>query len=155
MFFKIKHFFNKLILSLFFILSACQLQEPVKNHGILFLENRSNKLVLNSSNKNDTLKIFGQPHTKSIGNENQWIYIERTLSKGKFHKLGQNVLDKNNVLVLSFDKYGVLVKKDFYDKEDIKNISFSTEKTENQLSRKSFVETFLSSIREKMYGGKK
>ena len=154
MFFKIKHFFNKLILPLFLILSACQLQEPVKNHGILFLENRSNKLVLNSSNKNDTLKIFGQPHTKSIGNENQWIYIERTLSKGKFHKLGKNVLDKNNVLVLSFDKHGVLVKKDFYDKEDIKNISFSTEKTENQLSRKSFVETFLSSVREKMYGNK-
>ena len=30
-------------------------KEPEKNHGILFLENRSNKLVLNKSNKNDVI----------------------------------------------------------------------------------------------------
>ena len=116
MFFKFKHCLQYFSYLLFLILSACQLQEPVKNHGILFLENRSNKLVLNTSNKNDTLKVFGQPHTKSVDNENQWIYIERTLSKGKFHNLGKNVLETNNVLVLSFDKYGVLIKKDFYKK---------------------------------------
>ena len=140
MFFKIKHFFNTILITLFLFLLACQLQDPVKNHGILFLENRSNKLVLNSSNKNDALKVFGQPHTKSLGDENQWIYIERTLSKGKFHKLGQNVLQTNNVLILYFDKYGVLIKKDFFNKEDIKKTTFSNDKTQNQLSKKSFVE---------------
>ena len=143
------------LLFTFIFLLNCQLQEPTKNHGILFLENRSNKLVLNSSNKNDALKVFGQPHTKSLGDENQWIYIERTLSKGRFHKLGQNVLQTNNVLILYFDKYGVLIKKDFFNKEDIKKTTFSKDKTQNQLSKKSFVETFLSSVKEKMYGGKK
>ena len=128
------------------------MQEPVKNHGILFLENRSNKLVLNNSNKNDTLKIFGQPHTRSLDNDDQWIYIERTLSKGKFHKLGQHTLKTNNVLILTFDKYGVLKNKDFYNKNDIKKISFSKKSTENKLSKKSFVESFLSSVKEKMYG---
>ena len=128
------------------------MQEPVKNHGILFLENRSNKLVLNNSNKNDTLKIFGQPHTRSLDNDDQWIYIERTLSKGKFHKLGQHTLKTNNVLILTFDKYGVLRNKDFYNKNDIKKISFSKKSTENKLSKKSFVESFLSSVKEKMYG---
>ena len=155
MFFKIKHFFNTILITLFLFLLACQLQDPVKNHGILFLENRSNKLVLNSSNKNDALKVFGQPHTKSLGDENQWIYIERTLSRGRFHKLGQNVLQTNNVLILYFDKYGVLIKKDFFNKEDIKKITFSKDKTENKLSKKSFVETFLSSVKEKMYGSRK
>ena len=155
MFFYLKYHINKIYLLVFFILLGCQLQEPVKNHGILFLENRSNKLVLLETNKNDTLKIFGQPHTKSMNDEDQWIYIERTLSKGKFHKLGQNVLKTNNVLILTFDKFGVLVKKDFYNKEDIKKISFSKKETENQLSKKSFVETFLSSVKEKMYGQKK
>ena len=130
------------------------MQEPVQNHGILFLENRANKLDIKNSNKNDALKVLGQPHTKSMTNEDQWIYIERTLSKGKFHKLGQNVIKTNNVLVLSFDKYGILIKKDLYNKEDIKRISFSKSKTENQLSKKSFVESFLSSIKEKMYGNR-
>tara|TARA_B110001452_G_scaffold243130_1_gene226311 strand:+ start:971 stop:1435 length:465 start_codon:yes stop_codon:yes gene_type:complete len=153
MFFNIKHYCNKLLLFfLLFILLNCQLQEPVKNHGILFLENRSNKLVLNNSNKNDTLKIFGQPHTRSLDNDDQWIYIERTLSKGKFHKLGQHTLKTNNVLILTFDKYGVLKNKDFYNKNDIKKISFSKKSTENKLSKKSFVESFLSSVKEKMYG---
>tara|TARA_B100001559_G_C16349744_1_gene552096 strand:+ start:346 stop:810 length:465 start_codon:yes stop_codon:yes gene_type:complete len=154
MFFYIKHQINKILLIIFFILLSCQLQEPVKNHGILFLENRANKLEIKNSNKNDALKVLGQPHTKSMANEDQWIYIERTLSKGKFHKLGQTIVKTNNVLVLSFDKYGILLKKDLYNKDDIKKISFSKNKTENQLSKRSFVESFLSSIKEKMYGNR-
>ena len=152
MFICSKYHLSKLFILLLIIVTHCQLQEPEKNHGILFLENRSNKLIVNTSNKNDTIAVFGHPHTKSLGNENQWIYIERILTKGKFHKLGRNVMETNNVLVLSFNKYGVLEKKDFYNKNDIKNISFSDDKTENQLSKKSFVESFLSSVKEKMYG---
>ena len=41
-------FKNHLVQSIFllFILLGCQLQDASKNHGILFLENRSNELVL-------------------------------------------------------------------------------------------------------------
>ncbi len=46
-----KKHFSKLFILLLIIVTHCQLQEPAKNHGILFLENRSNKLVLNKSNK--------------------------------------------------------------------------------------------------------
>lgn len=155
MFFEFKYHSNKLLLILFFILINCQLQEPTKNHGILFLENRSNKLVINESNKNDTIQIMGQPHSTSINDKNIWVYLERTLSKGKFHKLGRHVLKTNNVLVLNFDKYGVLTKKDFYDKNDIEKVSFSKSETDNELTKTSFVEKFLSSIRQKMYGNKK
>ena len=77
MFFYLKNHINKIYTLIFFILLGCQLQEPVKNHGILFLENRSNKLVLLETNKNDVIKIFGQPHTKSMNDKDQWIYIER------------------------------------------------------------------------------
>ena len=34
-------------------------------------------------------------------------------------------------------------------------VMFSDKETVNELSQKSFVERFLSSIREKMYGGRK
>ena len=132
-----------------------QLQEPDKNHGILFLENRSNKLIIDKSNKNDVLKVIGQPHSKSIGNEDIWMYLERTLSKGKYHKLGRHILKSNNALVLTFNKYGILKSKKFYNKDDIQKIAFSDKKTENKLTKKSFVESFLSSVREKMYRNKK
>ncbi len=133
---------------------GCQLQEPAKNHGILFLENRSNKLVVNKSNKNDVESIIGKPHSKSISNIDLWFYIERTLVKGKYHKLGKHVLKSNNVLVLEFDKYGILTDKEFYNKDDIEKIAFSKDETQNELSKKSFVATFLSSMKEKMYGDK-
>ena len=155
MLFKIEHFYIKFLLIIFVILTSCQLQEPSKNHGIIFLENRSKKLVVNQSNQNDVLSIFGQPHTKSITNESIWIYIERILSKGKYHQLGKHVLKENNTLVLEFDKYGVLKSKKFYDIEALNNLKFSKNKNENDLSKKSFVDSFLSSVKEKMYSRRK
>ena len=155
MFFFAKHHFKKIIYTLFFILLGCQIQESAKNHGILFLENRSNELTVDISNKNDVLKIIGHPHSKSINDEDMWLYIERTLGKGKYHKLGKHVLKSNNTLVLLFDKYGVLKSKKFYTKEDIKKIAFSDKETNNDLSKKSFVQSFLSSVRQKMYGNRK
>ena len=152
--FRFKYHFNYIYLFLFFILLGCQLQDPDKNHGIIFLENRSNKLVINKSNKNDVIKIIGNPHSKSYNDDNTWLYIERTLSKGKYHKLGQHILKANNALVLNFDKYGVLKSKKVYTKEDIQRITFSNEKTENKLTKKSFIESFLSSVKQKMYGNK-
>ena len=151
MFFYFKNHFYIIFISIFIFLTGCQLQDPDKNHGIIFLENRSQKLVVNQTNKNDVVRIIGNPHSTSIENDNIWIYLERTLTKGKYHKLGRHVLKTNNVLVLYFDKYGVLKTKEIYNKDDIKNVKFSTKKTDNKLSQRSFVETFLQSIKQKMY----
>ena len=152
--FFFKNHIIPILISFFLILIGCKLQEPYQNHGIVYLKNRSDKLKINYSNKNDVIKIIGQPHSKSIDDKNEWFYIERVLTKGDYHKLGQNVLKENNILVLNFDKYGVLKEKTFFDKNDKKNILFSTNKTDNELTQKSFVEKFLSSIRTKMYGSR-
>ena len=131
------------------------MQEPTKNHGIVFLKNRSDELIVNKSNKNDAIRIIGQPHSKSINDDDIWIYLERTLTKGKYHKLGKHVLKKNNTLVLKFDKFGILKSKKIYDKNDTNKITFSEKETKNELSKKSFVESFLSSVKQKMYGNRK
>tara|TARA_Y200000002_G_scaffold300306_1_gene255301 strand:- start:297 stop:629 length:333 start_codon:yes stop_codon:yes gene_type:complete len=110
---------------------------------------------MNQSNINDVIDILGQPHSKSISDDNQWIYIERVLTKGEFHKLGQNILKTNNVLILSFDKYGILKEKKIFDKKDIKDIEFSEKNTENKLAQKSFIEKFLNSLKTRMYSNKK
>ena len=155
MFFCFKNHFNKSCIVLFIILTSCQLQEPIKNHGIIFLENRSNKLIINKSNKNDVIKIIGQPHSKSINDDDIWIYLERTLGKGKYHKLGKNVLKKNNTLVLKFDKFGILKSKKIFNKNNTNKIAFSEKETKNELTKKSFVESFLMSLKQKMYGNRK
>ena len=154
MFFSIKYHIKKVILLSFFILVNCQLQQPLKTHGIVYLENRSKQLELNITNKNDVIKILGQPQVRDEDEDKTWIYIERILTKGKYHKLGQHKLKTNNTLILNFDKYGVLISKDLYDKNKINKIEFSNKQTENNLSKKSFVETFLNSVKKKMYGTK-
>ena len=150
MFFNLRHYFlcfSLLILST----TSCQLQEPAKNHGIIFLENRSNKLIVNKSNQNDVISIIGMPHSKSITDISEWIYIERILTKGKYHKLGKHILTTNNVLVLQFDNYGILETKELLTKSDLQKVAFTKNSTKNELTRKSFVEKFLSSIKQKMY----
>ena len=153
---KSKHLISKnLIIILVFLLANCQLQESKNLHGINYLENRKNILTVNKSNKNDVLKLLGNPHSKSINNENRWFYFERMISKGELHKLGRNILKKNNILEIEFDKYDVIVSKKIYTKDDMKKIKVSKKRTENTVSEKSFLNSFLSSLKQKMYGAKR
>ena len=78
-----------------------------------------------------------------------WIYIERTKTRGKLLKLGQNVMLKSNILVLEFDNYGVLAKKDFYDKNKMNQIKFDKEATAYEGKKENFIYSFLSSVRQK------
>ena len=142
-------------LLLFVILISCQFQESIKTHGIIYLENRSKMLNIKQSNKNDVIKAIGQPQIKSYDNDDMWIYIERVLTKGSIHRLGKNVLKENNILALRFDKYGILTEKKLFQKDEINNIDFSKKITENEITKKSFVASFLESVRQKMYQGRK
>ena len=132
------------------LLVGCQRNEVIKSHGISYLEKREKLIIVKQSNKNDAIKIFGQPATKGMTNDNTWIYIERTQTRGKLTKLGRNYLKKNNVLVLEFDKYGVLQNKEFYNKKNMKKVNFAKNITENEIRKENFIYSFLSSIRQKM-----
>ena len=153
-FFHIKKITFALLISLIF-LKGCQRNEVIKTHGLAYLEKREKLMLINQTNKNDALKILGHPATKGLKDENLWIYIERTQSRGKLLKMGRDYLKKNNVLVLEFNKYGVLSSKEFYNKEDMKKVAFSKEITENEIRKENFIYSFLSRIRTKMDTKKK
>jgi len=138
-----------LVIILFFI-TACKQNEVIKTHGIAYLDKREKLIIVNESNKNDTVNILGQPSTKGMTDDNLWIYIERTITRGKLLKFGRNYIKKNNVLVLEFDKYGIVKKKEFYDKEKMKKVDFAKNITENDIRKQNFIYSFLSSIRQKM-----
>jgi len=155
--YKFEHV-NKVIFFLItslLLFTACQRNEVLKTHGISYLEKREKLILVNKSNKNDTIKLLGQPATKGMTNDNLWIYIERTKTRGKILKLGRNYLKKNNVLILEFNKYGILNKKAFYDKNKMNKVKFAKAITENDLRKENFIYSFLSSIRQKMDKKKK
>jgi len=128
----------------------CQRNKVIKSHGIIFLEKREALLKTSVTNKNDVVDILGQPHIRSMKDKNTWLYIERTKTRGSVHRLGQNILLNNNVLVVKFNKYGILEEKIFYDKNKMNDHKFKKEVTDNVVKRGSFLESFLSSIRRKM-----
>ena len=148
---KCKHY-NLLILILFLtlFLSNCQRNKVINSHGIMYLENRQELLKINESNKNDVINRLGPPHSTSINKDDTWIYIERTKTRGKIYTLGREVLVNNNVLVVSFNEYGIVKEKIFYDKDNMKDYKFSKVETENDIKKGSFVTSFLQSLRQKM-----
>jgi outer membrane protein assembly factor BamE (lipoprotein component of BamABCDE complex) len=143
-----------IFLSLIFLIS-CQQSNVIKTHGIAYLDKREKLITLNKTNKNDVISFLGKPATKGMTNDNLWIYIERTKSRGKILKLGKNYLTKNNVLVVEFNKYGIVSNKKFYDINNMKNLEFAQTITENEVKKENFIYSFLSSIRQKMETSKK
>ena len=120
-----------------------------------YLEKREKLVTIKKSNKNDVIQILGHPSTTGMTDNNTWIYIERTKTRGKLLKLGRNQLVKNNVLVLNFNKYGILGKKTFFDINDMNEIDFEKEVTLNDTKSENFIYSFLSSIRSKMEAKRK
>jgi len=57
---------------------------------------------------------------------------------------------KNDVLVLEIDSYGILKKKEFYNKEDMENIKVVEATTEVGFKKNSFIYDFMSSMRQKI-----
>ena len=132
------------------IVANCSFNKVAKHHGVPFLEKKQSSLVINKTNKNDIMKILGNPSTKSKFDNDVWIYIEREQTQSGLTKLGRMKIYKNDVLVLEIDDYGVLKNKKFYNKEDMKEIKIVKSTTESGFKKNTFVYSFMSSMRQKI-----
>ena len=122
----------------------------VKHHGVPFLEKKQSKLIVNKSNKNDIKVILGNPSTISKFDNDVWIFIERKQTQSKIKNLGKMEIFTNNVLVLELDNYGILKKKDFYNKDDMEKIEIAETITKNKYQKDAFIYNFLSSMRQRV-----
>ena len=139
---------NIFLISLFLILSNCSLNLVDDHHGVYFIEKKMKKIEVNSTNRNDLIRILGEPSTRSSFDNDVWIYIERKITNTHF--FGKRELIVNNVLVLEIDGRGLLAKIEFFNKEDMKKINFDKDKTDIAYGKKSFVYDFLASMRQKI-----
>ena len=137
-----------IILTLF--LTNCKLNKIVNHHGIHNLELKSEELIVNQTNINDIKKILGPPSSKSYFDNDILIYLERKTSNSKLLKLGKRKLLTNNVLLLEIDNKGMLVKKDFLDKDDLNKLKISKKVTGIKTQKESFIKQALSNIVDKI-----
>ena len=93
------------IIVILLLLSNCQRNPVINTHGVAFLDKKQKNLIIDKTNKNDVKKFLGHPSTVSTFDNSIWIYIERTITRGKLLKFGQNITYKNNVLALESVSY--------------------------------------------------
>ena len=134
----------------FFLITSCTINNVVKKHGVRNLEKKQKNLITLEANKNDIQEILGPPSSKSVFDNDLWIYIEREITNDKLLKLGKEKLITNNVLFIEIDSKGLLVNKSFYDINEMNETKLSKLSTEAKYTKKSFIYDFLSSMRQKI-----
>ena len=138
------------IILIILINTSCSFKNVVKHHGVHFLEKKQTELKILESNTNDTKKILGYPSTKNTFDNDIWIYIERKTTVSQIRTLGKKKLLTNNVLVLEFNKRGILLKKDFYTMEDMNNIKIAKDQTDVLSQKDTFVRSIITTLRQKI-----
>ena len=78
------------------------------------------------------MKILGNPSTTSKFDNDVWIYIERKQTQSQLKRLGKMKIYKNDILILEIDDYGILKKKEFYNKDDMEKIKIVEATTEEK-----------------------
>ena len=132
------------------IVANCSIKKVVKHHGVPYLEKKQSSLTIDRSNKNDIRELLGTPSTTSKFDNDVWIYIERKQTQSELKNLGRMKIYENNVLVLEIDDKGILKKKDFYNKDDMKKIKIVKSTTESGFRKNTFIYDFMSSMRQKL-----
>ena len=139
-----------LVITGILFITNCTLNKVEKHHGTIFLEKKKDEIVINKFNKNDVTEVLGPPSTKSVFEDDTWIYLENVKTNSKLRKFGKRTLVKNNILILEFDKYGMLITKEYLTKDDINKIKFEDKITTVDYSQQSVVTKMLSGLRDKI-----
>ena len=138
------------IIIIILFLSSCSFDKVVKHHGVHYLEKKQKDIVVFSNNLNDVRSLLGPPSTKNSFDNDIWIYIERKPTVSQVRTLGKRKILINNVLVLEFDNRGLLVKKEFIDKDQMNKIKISQNETSVLSKKDTFIRSVITSLKHKI-----
>ena len=138
------------IIIIILFLSSCSLNKVVKHHGVHFLDKKQKKIEIFSNNLNDVRSLLGPPSTKNSFDNDIWIYIERKTTVSQIRTFGKRKLLINNVLILEFDNRGLLVKKNFYNKNQMNKIKISKNETDVLSKKDTFIRSVITSLKQKI-----
>ena len=116
-------------------------------HGQANLLEKSKQLSLKFSNKNDIIKILGESVTKDPLDNNIWYYTEVLEVSNIF---GRKKIKKNNLLIIKFNKSGILENKTFYDISKLNNIELDQSKTNSLGIDNSIIKSILKTSKKRI-----
>ena len=139
-----------LFISIFLLITNCNLKQNVEHHGVHMLEEKVKKLTINEDNKNDVIRVLGPPSVESNFDNDLMFFIERKILVKGLTRLGKRQILTNNVLIAEVNNRGILVKKEFIDLNQMNDLDISKRITEIDYQKTSFIYDFLSSMRQKV-----
>ena len=138
-----------ILVFIFIFVVNCSSNKLSNNHGLISLQAKYDKIIINKTNKNDILNIIGPPSSISDFDKNKWFYIQRMKQNQSLLKLGIKKIKKNNILIIEFDNRGILVKKNILDLENMNDIKYVKDITEKEFKQNDILFKVFSSLREK------
>ena len=139
-----------IIIIIFLFIVNCSGNKVSNFHGSKQLETKFNIIKVNKTNKNDLVKLIGPPSSVSDFDNNKWFYIERLKTNQSLIKLGKQKIEKNNVLIVQLDNFGVVREKKLLDLENMKDVKYLNTTTEKDFKNESILYNIFSSLREKI-----
>ena len=138
-----------ILVFIFIFVVNCSSNKLSNNHGLISLQAKYDKIIINKTNKNDILKIIGPPSSISNFDKNKWFYIQTKKENQSLFKLGIKKIKKNNVLVVTFNSKGILEEKKILKKQDMNDIKYVKDTTEKDYKQSNTIYKILSSLRQK------
>ena len=135
---------------LFVFIINCKGNKVSNYHGNKLLDKKYEIIKVNSTNKNDLLKLIGPPSAISDFDENKWFYIERLKTNQSIIKLGNQVIKKNNVLIVEFNMMGVVKNKEILNLENMNDLKYLKQTTEKEFKQDNVIYNIFTSLREKI-----
>ena len=123
---------------IFFLLLVISCSEKITYTGLI-IDEKINYLEIN--NKNDLLKLLGQPNYIDPIENNFYYFSEKNISK---NNLTKNTIDRL-ILVYYFDDKDNIINTKKLNLDDEKNINISENRIKNDLIQKGLI--------EKIFGG--
>ena len=119
-------------------------------HGNKLLDKKYDVIKVNTTNKNDLLKLIGPPSSISDFDKNKWFYIERLKTNQSIIKLGNQKIKKNNVLIVEFNKMGIIKNKEILNLDNMNDLKYLKKTTEKDFKKDNAIYNIFTSLREKI-----
>ena len=141
---------KKLSIFIFIFIIGCSANKLSNYHGNKLLERKYDNIIINKTNKNDLIKMIGQPSTISDFDKNKWFFVERLKKNQSLLKLGKQKIKKNNILIVEFNDKGILVSKNLLNIENMNELEHLEKITQKEFQKDDLIYNIFTSLREKI-----
>ena len=140
---------NISLIILFLFTLNCSINKVSNTHGLKFVEKKYENIQVNKNNKNDIRRLIGPPSSISKFDD-IWFYIERKKTNQSLFKLGKKKISKNNIIIIEFNKMGLVANKSILDLNNMNDLKIAEKKTFKKFKQDNFIYNILSTLREKI-----